>query len=480
MRLHALSGDHAAARNVYQACVDTLRRELGVAPGEEIRDSHRRLTRYSLARADSVLGPAEHDCSGEQLAPLVGRTLELRALRDAWRKLEPNAAVLTLITGEAGLGKTRLGEEMLKWAAIQGIAVAQTRAYAAEGQLAFSPITGWLESEPLRESLARLDPLWRTEVARIIPQLLVAQPDLPQPAPLTEYWQQQRFFEALARAVTSAAPALVLMMDDLQWCDSGTLDWLHYLLRFVANRRLFVIGTVRTDEISTQHPVNRLATALRRDGRLLELRLAPLDAAETARLASAVAGSDVDADGAFRLFSQTEGNPLFVVETVRAGLPALTATDVTGGHTLPPKVQAVINWRLSQLSNEAREVAGLAAMMGRIFSIDILAAASDLGESSITRALDELWQRRIVRAAGPEYDAMHETCCRRCTCIRSMALPGELPMMRRRGRTVAPGSPKSSSASIRIPSKWSVFARGRGTTGWPFIPIRSEGRIATS
>ena len=409
MRLHALSGDQAAARNVYQACVETLRRELGVAPGEEIRDAHRRLMRYRDARSESMPGPAGRESSGEPVAPLVGRTPELRALQDAWRSVAPNAAMLALVTGEAGLGKTRLGEELLNWAAIQGIAVAHTRAYAAEGNLAFSPVTGWLRSEPLRESLARLDPLWRTEAARIVPELLIEQPDLPRPAPLAEYWQRQRFFEALARAVTSAAPALMLMMDDLQWCDSGTLEWLHYLLRFVANKRLLVLGTVRIDEVGTQHPVSRLATAMRRDGRLLELRLSPLDAAETARLASAVAGADVDADAAFHLYSQTEGNPLFVVETVRAGLPALAANTVTGGQSLPPKVQAVINWRLGQLSSEAGQIAGLAATMGRVFSIDILAAASDLGEARVARALDELWQRRIVRSAGPEAGALHDT-----------------------------------------------------------------------
>src|SRR5262249_45256811 len=151
----------------------------------------------------------------------------------------------------------------------------RTRAYAAEGRLAFSPITGWLRSEPLRESLVRLDPLWRTEVARLLPELLVEQPDLPRPVPLSEYWQRAQFFEALARAIPGAAPALVLLMDDLQWSDSDTLEWLHYLLRFAANVRLLVIGTVRVDEVTPQHPIGRLTTALRTADRLVEIRLTP-------------------------------------------------------------------------------------------------------------------------------------------------------------------------------------------------------------
>ena len=298
---------------------------------------------------------------------------------------------MALVTGEAGLGKTRLGEEMLGWADAQGIAVARTRAYAAEGRLAFSPITGWLRSGAVRESLARLDPLWRAEAARLVPELLVEQPDAARPAALAEYWQRPQFFEGLARAITGAAPALVLLIDDLQWCDGDTLEFLHYLLRFAADVRLLVVGTIRVDEIDAQHAVRGLSTALRRTDQLTEIALTSLDAAETAKLAARIAGKDLDTSAAFRLFSQTEGNPLFVVETVRAGLaPA-------GQGALPPKVHAVITGRLNQLGADAREVAGLAAVIGRAFSIEILTMASDHGEARVTRALDELWQRRIVR-----------------------------------------------------------------------------------
>ena len=107
---------------------------------------------------------------------------------------------------------------------------------------------------------------------------------------------------------------------------------------------------------------------------------------------------------AFRLFSQTEGNPLFVVETVRAGLPPSGPDAETSGRSLPPKVHAVITGRLEPAHAGGREVAGLAAVIGRAFSIDILTAASDLDEARVTRALDELWQRRIVRDGGAVAD----------------------------------------------------------------------------
>jgi DNA-binding SARP family transcriptional activator/predicted ATPase len=433
MRLHAQSGTHAAGLRVYDSCVAMLRRELGVAPGAEIREAHQRLLQRGPAQLESRPISSRERMTSDRPAALVGRGPELRQLQEAWRQVQPVGAILVLVTGEAGLGKTRLGEEMLRWADAEGIAVARTRAYAAEGRLALSPIAGWLRSESVRDSLGRLHPLWRTEVARLIPELLVEQPELPRPPPLAEYWQRQQFFEALARAITGAAPALVLLLDDLQWCDAETLEWLHFLLRFTADMRLLVVGTVRSDEVDARHPLGRLSTALRRSDQLVEIPLAPLDAAETAKLACDIAGEDVDSDAVFRIFSQTEGNPLFVVESVRAGLPPVRALgDAPASPTLPPKVHSVITGRLNQLSPGAREVAGLAATIGRAFSVDVLSRASDLDELRVAHALDELWQRRIVRDGGADAHGARETWDFTHDRLREVAAAEVSPIQRQR------------------------------------------------
>ncbi|HMN30743.1 MAG TPA: hypothetical protein PKE45_21500, partial [Caldilineaceae bacterium] len=103
-------------------------------------------------------------------------------------------------SGEAGIGKTRLAEELATWAGRQGIRTARTRAYAAEGALAYAPVAEWLRTDALRAGWHRLDAVWLTELARILPELLVEQPRLPRPEPLSESWQRKRLFEALARA----------------------------------------------------------------------------------------------------------------------------------------------------------------------------------------------------------------------------------------------------------------------------------------
>ena len=156
-------------------------------------------------------------------------------------------------------------------------------------------------------------------MARLLPELLAERPDLPHPAPLTEYWQRQRFFEALARAVLPAGQPLLLLIDDLQWCDQETLEWLHYLLRFDPRARLLVVGTARAEELGGQHPVTTLLHDLQRVTDVTEIPLRPLDAAATATLAANMAGRELGADQVIQLYRETEGNPLFVVETMRAG-----------------------------------------------------------------------------------------------------------------------------------------------------------------
>src|SRR5262249_27043692 len=201
----------------------------------------------------------------------------------------------------------------------QGMVTASAHCYAAEGRLAYAPVTTWLRAGPLQSNLATLDPVWLTEVARLVPDLLVKRPKLPHPAPLVEGWQRQHFFEALTRALLNAHQPLLLLLDDLQWCDNETLEWLHYLFRFDAHARLLLIGTVRLEETLPGHPLVAFLSALQREGLVTEITLMPLDTTETTSLAEHVMDHQPDPAIINTLYQETEGNPLFVVEMVRAG-----------------------------------------------------------------------------------------------------------------------------------------------------------------
>lgn len=398
MRLYALSGDRAGALRVYHTCATTLQRELAVEPSVSTREAYERLLEMNVPTASLEATPPTLVAE----MPLVGRTQEWARLQTVWRTASVGRAHLVLLSGEVGIGKTRLAEGLLQWADRQGIFTASARCYAAQSVLTFMPVVTWLRARPL----PALEQVWLTEVARLLPEILVDHPGWLAPDPVAEPWQRQRLFEALVRALLSSQP-LLLLLDDLQWCDRDTLEWLDYLLHHEPRARLLIVGTLRPEEVNVEPPLDTLLTALRNSGQLTEIELKPLTEAESVSLAASVAGQPLAPDRASALYRETEGNPLFVVETVRAEL-SKEAGPRTGAN-LPPTVQAVINARLAQLSPAARELVNVAATIGREFNFGVLARASDAGEDMLVRSLDELWHRRIVREQGMDaYDFSHD------------------------------------------------------------------------
>ncbi|MFL5661320.1 MAG: ATP-binding protein, partial [Ktedonobacteraceae bacterium] len=416
MRLFALNNDRASALHVYHTCVTTLQRELGVDPDPATQEAYERLMQQETpvipARAQQPLLAAT--------PTLIGRKQEWQALQEVWHAASAGEPRFVLVTGEAGLGKSRLAEEFLLWASQQGAVTAKARSYAAEGQLSLAPVTDWLRSEGLRAPLRHLDAVWLTEVARILPELFAEQPDVPRYESVSEYGQRQRFFEALARAILAPSQPLLLLIDDVQWCDQETLEWLHFLLRFDPTARLLVIACARAEELPPTHPLQTLLRHLRTSLPVSEVTLQPLDAAETAKLAAQVANRELDIDLVMQLFHETEGYPLFVVEMMRADLGRVSTSPpeadlsprqlpLDDARTLPPRVHAVLVGRLLQLSASAREFVELAATIGREFTLDLLSTVGNTDTDSVVCALDELWHKRIVREHGANsYDFTHD------------------------------------------------------------------------
>ena len=162
--------------------------------------------------------------------------------------------------------------------------------------------------------------MWLTEISRLLPDLSARRTDLRQPEPLREAWRRQRLFEALACAVLGSSLPTLLFLDDLQWCDSDTLVWLQYLLRHNAKTKLLVVCTVRSEEVTDEQPLHHWLLTLRSRQQITEMQLFPLNPSETATLASHIAGNTITTEDSATLYRETEGNPLFIVEVVRAGL----------------------------------------------------------------------------------------------------------------------------------------------------------------
>jgi len=416
MHLYALNNDRASALHVYHTCVTTLQREMGVDPDPATSEVYERLMQQEMLVKQAIV----HEPLFPVSPTLIGRKREWETLQNAWYHATTVEPHFVLIIGEAGIGKSRLAEEFLLWASQKGAITAKTRSYAAEGQLSLAPVTDWLRSDGLRAPLRQLDAVWLTEVARLLPELFAERPDLPHYESVTEYGQRQRFFEALARAILSAPQPLLLLIDDLQWCDQETLEWLHFLLRFDPTARLFIVGCAREEELPPQHPLRNFLLHLRTTAAVNEIALQPLDAAETAKLAAQVASHELDIDSVMHLYHETGGYPLFVVEMVRADLGRVSANPPESdrpnwqppfedARTLPPRMHAVLVGRLLQLSASARDFAEIGATIGHEFTLALLNTVGNADADSAVQALDELWHKRIVREHGMNsYDFTHD------------------------------------------------------------------------
>ncbi len=387
MELQARSGDRAAALRTFHRCATVLERELGLEPDEDTTAVYETLV---APRREQVVAVP----SLRHTAPLVGRDADFEALRDRWTRVAEGPHMV-VVTGEAGVGKTRVVAELAAAVARTGATTAHARCFASRGRLALAPVAEWLRGTDLRPALDRLEPVWRAEVGRLVPELAVDEPG--PPASLTDPSQRRRFLEGLARAVLAADPPVLLVLDDLQWCDAETLAWLDLLLHLDRRAPVLVVATARPEDLPDRSELARWQRRLHASGSLEELELAPLSVEETGRLAAALASEPLDAGSRRRLQERTGGLPLLVVESVR------------GGDEGSSRIDAVLADRLAPLGPAAEELVAVAAVAGRDVSLDLLAAAADLDGEALVAAVDELWQRRLLREhSATSYDLTHD------------------------------------------------------------------------
>jgi predicted ATPase/DNA-binding SARP family transcriptional activator len=427
MRLHAANQDRASALRAYHQCMRVLRREMGVEPGPATKEIFERILKADTHAAVRPVSPQITPTQRRRI--FVGRAAEwtqLTALCQAESGAGPRAVV---ISGEPGIGKTRLADELIHFCIRAGHSAARARCYAGQGQVSYAPLAEWLRSDTVRAASLHLRHQQLVEIARVLPEL---QEQFPDAERLTQSWQRLHFHESLSAPFGKCRKPLLLMLDDLQWCDPETLEWLTVFLTSPHAKEVLFLATMRDDEMEPEHPVARFLRGIRQSSSLTEIRLPPLSAQETAELVRVESASAADATNPDDVYRATGGNPLFIVESLRAGL-----------HST--RVHAVIASRLERLSPAARELAGLASVVGRPFSFELLEKAIDWDEASVSSALDELWRRRVVESRGlSEYDFTHDR-------VREVAF-SELSVVRQRylHRRVARSLEEVHGADIEV------------------------------
>lgn len=399
-------GDRSGALRQYRACVATMERELGVAPLASTTQRYEAIRDRETVPHTSAPGPTPEDPGAlashpHPRPPMVGREVELDALRAVYRSVGSGPGRSASVFGEAGIGKTRLAEELAAEVRASGGTVLSTTAYPAEREIPYGPIVDLLRTAITAggsRGLDRLPSPTRAELARLLPSIDGAQGVGP---PGDGPGAHARLVVAIADALTGlldGPKAGVLWIDDVQWLDGSTREALGFLLRRMADRPFLVLLTWRPGDLEA--PGRAFTDRLTADPAAVAIALRRLTREEIAAIVAATGRGPSEGDAALdRLVAASEGLPLYVVEALASG------DDLSG--TPPPGVRPVLLERLGSVGETAGQVLVAASVIGRSFDLATLRHASGRSEEETVDAIDECLRRGLIREAPAGFDFVH-------------------------------------------------------------------------
>jgi len=433
MQLQFAQGDRTAALRTFESHTSTLAKQLSATPSPQ-----------TVALAERIRREAAPDLPGSVqvnmtsvvpnltlvVPPMVGRASEFARLVAAATSAAQARPQAVVIEGEAGIGKTRLATEFMRWATARGFDVWQGRAFEAGGRVPYQAVIDALRGRMERVNAPDdlLSDVWLAELSRLLPELRERYPDLPSLPAQGEAEAQARLFEAVARftTATAARQSLLLFLDDVQWADDASRELLSTLTRRWVEQHTpaLLLMTLRAEMTSG---LSSWLADLARALPVAHLRLEALAQAYVFQLAQSIAGygdaavpdsltPSLDAFSQW-LFDETRGQPFFMVETLKAmfergliepvsgsngrtvinvalALPGLRAAQESLG--VPSGVRDVIRARLARLGSASLDVLTAAAVLGQTSDFDTLQTVSTVNENDGLRALDELLASQLL------------------------------------------------------------------------------------
>lgn len=340
---------------------------------------------------------------------LVGRTAQLIALDASLDAACAGHGTTALLTGEAGIGKSRLVAETRLRATLRGMHILEGHCFEPDRILPYAPVLDLLRAlltdqppDALLPDMTAIAP----DLIRLMPELAVRLPDIPPLPSLDPEQEQRRLVHALAQFIAQIAatrPVLVII-EDLHWSDERSLDLLLRLARGLEHHPIVLLLTVRSDEIGIE--LHHFLASLDRERLATELHLPPLTDNEVADMVSAIFDQPQPLRGDFRaaLHTLTDGNPFFVEEVLKS---LVLEGDIyhTGSAwerkpldalRAPRSVQDAVQRRLAAVSPDARAMLTLAAVAGRRFDLDVLRAVSGCDEPHLIARIKELIAAQFV------------------------------------------------------------------------------------
>ncbi len=354
---------------------------------------------------------------------LVGRDADIARIAQRLGEARNARGSIVALSGEAGIGKTRLARAMAQQANRDGFTVLWTRALPVDWQ---PPYQTWIdvilqgvESLPA-PAPGQTTPAWVAPLLPVIPALARRFPGAVPAGPLSQQEERFRLVDAISRCLRDLAHSgpLLIVLDDIQWCDPDSLHLLRSIGHLPRDLPLVVMPLLRDDCLGRPAPLTESLGQLRREDRFEEIRLRGLTDEEVRWLVDDIAPQQVAPDQIRRISEGTRGNPFFVEAIVRflieeGRLVAPDSEPGTIGRTgliVPESLRLVVDHRLARLAPATQRMLRLAAVCTNGFDFDVLSSLTRLDDEALLEAIDEALAARLIApvdAASERYDFLH-------------------------------------------------------------------------
>jgi DNA-binding winged helix-turn-helix (wHTH) protein/tetratricopeptide (TPR) repeat protein len=352
----------------------------------------------------------------------VGREYERSELRGALANAASGSGRICLISGEAGIGKTRLCGEIAREAQEKGLAVlvGQCSEQEAVPYLPFVEILErWVDRWDTPDDLRRAIGEEAPELGRLLPKLMRIIPDLPPPIELPADQARRQLFNSFTNfiACRSREQPTMLVLEDLHWADDSTLALINHISKRHSDMPLLVIGTYREGELDLSPSLSRTLEGLIRGRIATQLRIKGLPTGEVAQMLQGLSGQSAPALVVSEIHAETDGNPFFVEELFQHLAEENRLYDDAGQFRdelkigeleVPRNVRLVVGRRLGRLSDTTRKILAVAAVIGRSFTFGLLEAASGAKPDALLDCLDEAHRVGLVRSNTQHPEARFE------------------------------------------------------------------------
>ena len=347
--------------------------------------------------------------------PFVGRGDECRAIGRLLDLAKGGQGGILVISGEAGLGKTRLAEEMMADAERKGFNTFTGHCYEVEGALSYMPFVEIFESiaqalpeNDLRSVLGDAAP----ELAKLVPDIRRLLPDTPAPAQLAFQQERHFLFNRIAEFIDRLASQrpLMIVLEDLHWADDATLFLLQHLASRFETLPLLVLASYREEMLDAGGPLAKALEGLIRRRHAERLRLKSLPQPDVEAMLQSVSGQDPPGTVTRAVYQATGGNPFYVEEVFRHFSEEGKLFDPDGGWRsdlrleegdVPDSIRLVLGRRIERLGRDARDVLATASVMGTAFDMAVIEAIIDRGSDALLDSLEEAERAHLIVPVSP-------------------------------------------------------------------------------